>query len=1339
MKLLQQTRIKLGILALLVLGCILLIRNFQINEWPGIQRWILSEIHEQSKKHSPVVLTPDRFHLSLFPLGIVFKDVKVTPQKELAYTLAPTMAKTVRVTMNLWSLLKGQIRIGQIYVDQAVINVFVKNISNPSKRPQISLKQINQIPIDSVRLENIEVGISLEPMNLIIHTNQLNIGIINRFKSLRAQVETKSIKLKKTTENILFQSDIKTHLVLDKDGIYISDFDVARGESTVTGHGAALGNIFNNDLHTVQGQLKGHLQLPDINRIFRELKVAQNLPDMSGQLKFETELDYVLNNFPRAQFLIQTEDLRIDKYQIGQIHAVGKAKDDELKISQLQIQGGYGLARSTGLKLKLSAPYNFEGNAIGDKFDIRELLKSLNIAEIPLYSKLDGQINCLGQIGAPWKIDCPNGKFHTDSLAIRLTSLEKKQNEIVALNDATVEGSVNVTKTDVTYKTNLQIGTSKGTSSGQIIYAKGFNINYETPALQLSDINNLLELKPEGLVQLKGHTKGDSRTATIDMSVKGEKLWLYDYALGKAEFDVSYKKGKLNFQNLQGQLNSTQYNTSVSIDITTSRISVKGKSPFVDANDLMTAFERKVKLPFAVSGTGSAQWDIDGPLKFNELSYRFNSNLFRGTIADESFDQIEFNVKSKNGYVETDKVLLTKGRSQIHAEGNVQPTGKMNLSVLGRNFQIEQSENLSKLKLNMTGNYDFDMELSDHILKPKMYLIGELSNVTIGEVSAPNSIVKLRTNEHELLCEGSLIGNNLVFGFNFPFDTKSSLKIKLQAKNWNFAQTFSIFSSQLLTSQYQAEITGDAEFTVPRSDIDSMNGHLLVEKILLRNGNLEMSNPKPMQLTASNGRIDTQNFEMVGESTYVRLRPDTQKSYPVDLVLEGRIDLSFLSILTPFLEDLRGNSSFTLAVQGKPTAMTVTGTAYLSDVLLKLNGFPHALEQMSGDVTFGRKEIILSTLRGRLGGGLIQASGRIQTRDHAQVPVDIKGTFTDSRINVPDGFNTRGSGEFFVKGNWFPYIVGVNYQIDTGKIIYTNQEKASNVPEIKPSTYLPKSLSTQRFSPVELQLDIIFNRDIPVRMQISRIDIKTDVHGRMKVNGPPESLKLTGKIQVQRGGRVSFRNNNFEIISGTVDYDNGPPDNPTLNISAQARVTAQTKTNEFRDYDVDLKVVGTAQSPKISVSSDPPLQESELLSLLTLGFITDTQTDENSVRNSSRVANTSYQLGSAYLNEVLGINRTIEERLGIQFSFGSSYDDTDQAARHKFVIKKQWSPKFGTSVSREIGKTSTSNVKAEYKLNKRVSVIGQWQGIQSTGSERVDNQQEQNLFGVDMEYKLEFK
>ncbi|MCB0351703.1 MAG: translocation/assembly module TamB, partial [Bdellovibrionales bacterium] len=587
--------------------------------------------------------------------------------------------------------------------------------------------------------------------------------------------------------------------------------------------------------------------------------------------------------------------------------------------------------------------------------------------------------------------------------------------------------------------------------------------------------------------------------------------------------------------------------------------------------------------------------------------------------------------------------------------------------------------------------------------------------------------------------EISLLGTALKLKFNNTFGSKGSTDIDLKTDKWNIAQTFSIFSESLRSGSYQTNLSSELHVVIPNSAPLNFDAEFSATELFLRNGKTEMTIDKPLKLSAKNGIIKAENFEIIGENTFIRLKSTNKTKQELALTLDGRLDLSLASLLTPFLDDLKGLLRFSFSLDGTYQHPTLSGSAFIEDGLVKIKGFPHALEQISADVILNNENIIINSAKGKVGGGQFNAGGRVSARSIGNVPVDIKGIFYDSSFNVPEGFSTRGSGELFVRGAWFPYTVGVNFNVDSGSVEMRTLDNSKSTPGIKPSSYLPKSISARQFSPVDLALDINIRRALPIKISISRVDIRSEALGRMKIEGPPQNPLLTGKINIVRGGKISFRNNIFEIKNGTVEYDKAVPSNPTLNIQADARVTAQLKNNETRDYDIDMRVQGTATNPKITLASQPALPENDLISLLTLGFINEESSAADTTRE-GLIANTSSQLLSAVVTEQLDRVLELNSKFGMQLDINSSYDSEDKAEKHKVTIRKQITPKFGASASREIGKTTTNNVKAEYKLNKNLSVIGEWEGKEPTTSEQsTQSAKDLNIFGLDIEYKVDFK
>lgn len=1330
--------------SLLLAGLFFMIGFFNKYHLPKIKQWILITVEKQTEKHSPIRAWAQSLDLNLLPFRITFHDVKLLPQKGFEQIMAPTTVKEVSIQLNTLSLFKGQIEVAEIRLKESDINIILRekknSPTNTTAKIPFTFEEISQFPIQKIQLDHFKVNTRFESEGISSQIDNLNLVVENKFNTIRANIDIEKVKIKKTGEDPVLDASLHANFLLDEFGIYFSNLKITRDNSFLEGAGSISGDILKAQVELVRAKIKGDLNLKELRRLIATLDKTIQLPEVSGRLNFDSDIDYKKNKSLNANLYAQAEELKINQYDIGEVIAKGQSTDKKLHIQKANIKNKFGNINIENSELNYFDNMLFRAVVSSTSLELNQLLKSIGLQHIPVFTHFSGKLPCSGNIKNDFKLKC-SGELIGQDFAIKNEN-EKLEDSIVAFKDFKLIGDLTVDSKQVTYKTDVEVGHSKGKSEGVINYQTGFNINYDTPALDTKQIQYLVGLRPEGILSINGKTSGDSQSATLTASAAGDKLWLYDYELNKAKFDIAYKKGILSFSKIDGLFTNSNYHGNLNIDVYKKNISAEINASAIDAEDLLHALSRKVTLPFKVRGNGAASIKINGPLKFNELSYNLKSNIYRGAIADESFDEIRYNIESNKGFVKTKSVFLKKSNSLITLDGTVHPTGIMDLNLLAKNFRIEQSENIQSLKMNMTGTTNFKMKLTNHILQPNFDLKGEITQASMSETSVPDSYFHFKLLQEIISGDGQFFGNALKGSFELPLDKKQITHVQATADNWNFAQSFAIFAENFKSENYQAALTGKLELSIPNNNPRKFTGETNISQFLIQYGKTEMHSPKPFWIFAKNGIITTSHSEIIGDNTFIKLKSESSANENLNLILDGRIDLSIATLFLPFLDDIRGVLKFSFSTKGAITSPEVSGSAYLENGLFKIKGFPHPLEQVNADAFFNNTKIVINSAHGRIANGIFNSGGQIKINNLTDIAVDVHGQFNDSKFNVPDGFQTRGSGDFFIKGSWFPYTIGVNYNVDSGLIENKSTVKSTEVKEIRASSFLPKFLSANRTSPIRLELNVNLKKNISVNMTISRAIIKTELNGQLKIEGPPLDLQITGKVYTLKGGKVTFRNNTFEIQSGTVSYEHSTPTNPTLNMRANAKVTANIKSNETRDYDIDLIVRGTAREPKITVSSVPALAENELISLLTLGFIHDSSQSANSqeITAGDQLANTSYQLGSAFLNEQLGINRVLESRLGIQFDINSSYDTADKAEKHKFTLRKQWTPKFGTTASREIGKNNTNNVKAELKLNKNMSVIGEWEGHETSSSDPTTaTYQEQNIFGLDIEYKVEFK
>ena len=123
----------------------------------------------------------------------------------------------------------------------------------------------------------------------------------------------------------------------------------------------------------------------------------------------------------------------------------------------------------------------------------------------------------------------------------------------------------------------------------------------------------------------------------------------------------------------------------------------------------------------------------------------------------------------------------------------------------------------------------------------------------------------------------------------------------------------------------------------------------------------------------------------------------------------------------------------------------------------------------------------------------------------------------------------------------------------------------------------------------ETQLNIRFHgRDnILIQNNLAKIPLEVDTF----IRGTPDQPQLLGRLEA-RSGVVYFRRNDFKIQHASVDFVDPNRINPVLDVQAETRV---------REYIIRLAVSGAADRAVVTFISDPPLSETDVLSMLALG------------------------------------------------------------------------------------------------------------------------------------------
>jgi translocation and assembly module TamB len=137
----------------------------------------------------------------------------------------------------------------------------------------------------------------------------------------------------------------------------------------------------------------------------------------------------------------------------------------------------------------------------------------------------------------------------------------------------------------------------------------------------------------------------------------------------------------------------------------------------------------------------------------------------------------------------------------------------------------------------------------------------------------------------------------------------------------------------------------------------------------------------------------------------------------------------------------------------------------------------------------------------------------------------------------------------------------------------------------RPSGFAAREPWKERTS---LEVRIVSSAALEVRNNLARLTATVDLLVRGTVADP----SVTGQILLDEGGRVTFRDVRYSIEAGTITFASAHGFTPILDIRARA---------EVKGYDLVVNLVGTWPRIQTSFSSDPPLPDETIFSLLLTG------------------------------------------------------------------------------------------------------------------------------------------
>ena len=315
----------------------------------------------------------------------------------------------------------------------------------------------------------------------------------------------------------------------------------------------------------------------------------------------------------------------------------------------------------------------------------------------------------------------------------------------------------------------------------------------------------------------------------------------------------------------------------------------------------------------------------------------------------------------------------------------------------------------------------------------------------------------------------------------------------------------------------------------------------------------------------------------------------------VALRLGGKMDVALMnSILEARGERAGGTLTVSATVSGTAHEPQIRGAVRLVNGDLRDYAQGVHLEKINVRLVGGRGILKIASMTARAGPGQLSASGTVGVMQ-PEMPVHVSLSAHNIQPITNDIMTANLDTHMKVEGNLRKRLdVTGEVHVNRASITIPNgfPPSVATLDVVRPGQAPRPTASTSK---LVIGLGIIL--DAPAAIFVQGRGLDAQLGGQLKVTGTSDDPQVSGGFRMIRGA-FSLAGTNLNFTSGKVSFNGeglkGKID-PSLDFVAQSSVMYTAPTT------VTLSVTGFADSPKISLSSNPSLPQDDLLGLLLFG------------------------------------------------------------------------------------------------------------------------------------------
>lgn len=432
-----------------------------------------------------------------------------------------------------------------------------------------------------------------------------------------------------------------------------------------------------------------------------------------------------------------------------------------------------------------------------------------------------------------------------------------------------------------------------------------------------------------------------------------------------------------------------------------------------------------------------------------------------------------------------------------------------------------------------------------------------------------------------------------------------------------------------------------------------------------------------------------------------------------------KVKLSLFQPFLPGIQNLTGDVNLDFRLTGQMRNPDVIGQMHARNCGVFIPLLGESVQNGLISVSLDGNTVAFDSVFARMGEGTLFLTGKLQHEAGTVSRIALQMDLNKLKINLPDILKlTLDSGHLEYRNQDKGYLLTGDVKFGETRII-----KDLNPQEFIAGARVPKTALEEKpppfLSATALNIEVRDSDRFWLDNNVAKLRALADI----SIVGYPLHPNITGRISLEEG-YVMFLDRKFTIVEGDIRFQD--PDRITPEINLTAKTTVRTyQALEAITYDIRLTLTGTPENIKAELTSSPPLENADIVSLITLGATRQQLTGVGGVSKSGDILVSRAESLSSYILSGY-VSRNIGEKLGLdEITIEGNLFEQGNSWGPRIVATKQISDRLEFTYLTNVGHFNENGIRMIYRLSRQFSLQGETIQTGETG--------------IDLKYEVRFR